>query len=112
MAVKKNNTGKFSRSLLRNGKEVLSSRAKGIIDVTEMTYRQTVERLEVEGRKLDMEQEEMLDMAPDDVNSLQPAKNFDADDFVKRDIELAKKKQVHALRLKAAKARYKELFGA
>jgi hypothetical protein len=104
--------GAFNKALSLRGDAVLDNRANAIADDAALTYRQTVERLELEDRKLAMEQEALLDLAPDDANSLRAARDFDADQFVKKDIDLAVKRQVHRLRLEAARERLAVLFGA
>ena len=52
----------------------------------------------------------MMDLSPDDANSLVPAKNFDASKYVAEDQEIALKIRNLEIKLELARSRYKKLF--
>lgn len=103
--------GAFVNSLKRNNKQIRDDRAAAIVDDTELAYKRQVEDLEVSIRKMQREQENMIDLSPTNAQSLILASDFDSKKYAEKDIELGKKIRDAEITLEIAKKRYKYLFG-
>jgi len=103
--------GKFMESLVRNNKQIRKERAAAIGEDAELIYKRQIEDLEVSIKRLEREQENMLDMSPDSATSLKLATNFDAVEYCKTDLELSVTIYKKKIRLDLAKKRYAYLFG-
>lgn len=102
--------GTFISSLKRNNKQIRDDRATAIAEEAELIYKRQVEDIEVVLKSLKRERDNMLDMSPDNALSLKPAKDFDARDFVQRDIDLGVKIRNTEIQLEIAQRQYKVLF--
>lgn len=102
--------GAFGDSLRRNNKKIREDRAIAIIEGAEMTYKRTVEDLEVEMKQVIRERESMLDLSPTDANSLMLASDFDVKAFVAKDLDLGVKIRNLGIKLDVARSRYLYLF--
>lgn len=103
--------GAFLESLKRNNKQIRDDRAAAICEDTQMLFRRTVEDLEVKIKRMERERDNMLDLSPSDARSLVLACDFDANDFVSKDVELGVKIRNEKIKLEIAQQRYKILFG-
>lgn len=104
-------TGAFAESLTRNNKQIRSDRAMAISEDTELIYKRQIEDIDLNIKKMKREQENMLDLSPTDAKSLVLASDFDASNYVSKDIELGIKIRNAEIQLEIAKKRYAYLFG-
>jgi len=103
--------GAFMESLTRNNKQIRADRALAISEDAEMIYKRTIEDLDVKIKRMKREQENMLDLSPDNALSLKLASDFDSNAYVSKDVDLAFKIRNDEIRLELARARYAYLFG-
>lgn len=103
--------GAFMESLVRNNKKIREDRAVTIQEDAEVRYKRTVEDLELEIKKLKRDRENMLDLSPENAMSLVLASDFDAEAFVKKDLEIGVQIRNLEIKLEIAKTRYAHLFG-
>lgn len=103
--------GAFIDSLKRNNKQIRSDRAEAIAESADVKYRRAVEDLEILLKGYIRDRENMLDMSPDTAISLKLASDFNADDFVSKDLELGVKIYNTKVKLEIAQRQYEELFG-
>jgi len=104
--------GAFLDSLKRNNEKIRDDRAAAIVEDAEVIYKREVEDIAIQLKKLQREQENMLDLSPTHADSLVLASDFDAKEYVNRDLELSIKIRNLEIKLELARARYKHLFGA
>ncbi len=102
--------GAFVASLKRNNKQIKDDRATAIADMAQMRYRRQVEDMEMEIKCMRRDRDNMLDLSPDNTQSLMVAKNFNDAEFVKRDLELGIKIRNAEIALEIADTQYKHLF--
>lgn len=103
--------GAFIDSLKRNNKKIRDDRATSIAEDTELVYKRQIEDLQVSIRKMQREQENMLDLSPTHADSLVLASDFDSDAYAKKDVELGVKIRNCTIKLEIAQTRYDFLFG-
>lgn len=103
--------GAFAESLRRNNRKIREDRAIAISEDTELIYKRAMEDLELSIKKMEREQENMLDLSPTDAQSLVLASDFDSNEYVSKDIELGVKIRNAGIKLEVAQKRYKYLFG-
>ncbi len=104
-------TGAFVKSLKRNNKEIREDRATAISEGVELKFKRSVEDLEVIIKDMKRQQENMLDMSPDNVYSLKPAGDINADKYVEDDLRLGLEIRNAEIKLDIARIRYEYLFG-
>jgi len=102
--------GAFLDSLKRNNRQIRDDRATAIAEDAQVMYRRSVEDLELNINRMKRDRENMLDMSPDNTLSLKLASDFNADDYVKRDIDLGVKIRNAEIQLEIATKQYKHLF--
>ncbi len=102
--------GAFVGSLVRNNKKIREDRAIAIAEAAQMLYKREVEDTELRIKQLKREREAMLDLSPTTADSLVLASDFDAKDFVSKDIGLGIKIRNEEIMLEIAKTRYSHLF--
>lgn len=102
--------GAFVQSLTRNNKKIRQDRAVAITENTQILFKRKVEDLDLEIKRAKRERENMLDLSPSTADSLVLASDFDAEAFVKKDIELGVKIRNLEIAHEIAKARYHLLF--
>jgi hypothetical protein len=102
--------GAFIQSLVRNNKKIREDRAIAIQEQAELLYKREVEDLQVKIKRLRRERENMLDMSPENATSLVLATDFDAEAFVKKDIEIGVELRNLEIKIDIASNRYKTLF--
>jgi len=103
--------GAFKESLVRNNRKIRDDRAQAISEDTELLYKRKVEDLELGLTRMKREQDNMLDLSPESAQSLVLASDFDANDYVTKDLALSVKMRNTVIELEIAKARFKNLFG-
>lgn len=103
--------GAFVSSLTRNNKQIKTDRAVAIAEDAEMIFKRTVEDIETKLKRMRRDRENMLDLSPGDKMSLTLASDFDATDFVQRDLKLGVDIRNEEIKLAIAKERYNYLFG-
>jgi hypothetical protein len=104
-------SGAFISSLTRNNKEIRADRAAAIAEDAELVYKRKIEDLEISIRKMQREQEYMLDLSPTTTQSLILASDFNCEEYVTTDIDLGIKIRQAEITLEIAKQRYNYLFG-
>ncbi|MCI5147830.1 MAG: hypothetical protein D3916_00170 [Candidatus Electrothrix sp. MAN1_4] len=104
-------SGAFINSLKRNNREIRDDRATAIAEDTELVYKRKIEDLEISIKKMQREQEYMLDLSPTSSQSLILASDFDCEEYVAKDIELGIKIRNTEITLEIAQQRYNYLFG-
>jgi hypothetical protein len=103
--------GAFLTSLKRNNKQIRDDRATSIGEDTQLLYKRQIEDLQVTIKRMEREQENMLDLSPTNSMSLVLASDFNSDDYVKKDIDLGVKIRNETIKLEIAQKRYQYLFG-
>jgi hypothetical protein len=103
--------GAFFASLRRNNKQIREDRAFAISEDAQLMYRREMEDLQVKIKRMRREQENMLDMSPDNAMSLKLATDFDASEFVRIDTKLGVDIRNAEIKLEICTARYNHLFG-
>jgi len=103
--------GAFKESLYRNNSKIRKDRADSIIEDAELIYKREIEDLDVSMKKMQREQENMLDLSPTNAMNLTLASDFDSKVYVDKDIELGVKIRNVEIKLEIARKRYAYLFG-
>ena len=106
-----NEEGAFGVSLKRNNKQIRDDRAQQIIDVAKLKYRRKIEDIEMIISDIQRERDNMLDLSPSTTQTLIVASDFNADEYIEKDIQLGIKIRNEEIRLELAKKSYKHLFG-
>lgn len=110
-ATKDVNVGAFISSLKRNNRQIREDRATAIGEEAQITYKRTIEDLELYIKRMQRAQENMLDLSPDNALSLIVADKFDSRKYTDEDVEIGIKIRNAEIKLEIAKKRYKYLFG-
>ena len=103
--------GAFVNSLQRNNKQIKDDRAASISEDAQLAYRRGIEDLEMDIKRMLRKQENMLDMSPENTQSLILGKDFDSKAFLKMDAELSLDIRNANIKLDLARDRYNYLFG-
>lgn len=103
--------GAFVASLKRNNKQIRDDRATAIAEDAQVMYRRAVEDLEISLNRMRRDRDNMLDLSPADTTSLKLASDFNAEAYVKKDIELGVKIRNAEIQLEIARKQYEHLFG-
>lgn len=105
--------GTFKADLKRNFKQLKDSRAESVAEDVEIIYKRKIEDLCHEIRNIERDRENiMLDLSPTNMTSaLAVPSDFNADAFLKKDIELGLRKRDSEIQLEIVTRRYEELFG-
>ncbi|MCD1115498.1 hypothetical protein [Chryseobacterium turcicum] len=101
---------RFIESLQRNNDKIREDRARTIGEDSELIYRRKVEDIELKIKRLEREQEGLIDISPLDKNSLTFA-DFQPETFVQRDIELSLTIRNLNIQLDVSVKRFEYLFG-
>jgi len=109
-AIKEPEGGAFIASLKRNNRKIRADRATSISEDTELLYKRTIEDLEVSIRRMERDQENMLDLSPTSSISLVLASDFDSGQYVSKDMNLGVKIRNAKIKLEIASRRYSYLF--
>jgi len=106
-----NDIAVFMDYLMRNNRQIREDRAEVIAEDTQITFRRVIEDIGLRIKKLKRERDNMLDLAPDHALSLKLAENFNATEFVAKDLRLGVLIRNEEVKLEIAKKRYNFLFG-
>ena len=101
---------RFVESLKRNNDQIREDRATAIGEDSELIYKRKIEDIELQIKKIEREQEGLIDISPMDKNSLIFA-DFNPDTFVQKDIELSLQIRNLNIQLEITKKRFQYLFG-
>nr|WP_294786233.1 hypothetical protein [uncultured Flavobacterium sp.] len=101
---------RFIESLKRNNDQIREDRAKTIGEDSELIYRRRVEDIELKIKRLEREQEGLIDISPLDKNSLTFA-DFQPEAFVQKDMELSLTIRNLNIQFEVTKKRFEYLFG-
>ena len=74
----------FLVSLQRNYRQIRQDRALSISEDAEMLYKRKIEDLTVEIKRMQRDQDNMIDLSPSSVGELKVAFDFNAESFVKK----------------------------
>jgi hypothetical protein len=102
--------GAFWESLKRNNRQIREDRAASIVEDAHLIYKREIEDLAVMIKRLKREQENMLDLSPTNADSLVLASDFDAKEYVTKDLELSVKIRNLEIKYELAQKRYQYLF--
>lgn len=103
--------GAFISSLKRNNKQIRDDRAIAIAEDAQMIYKRQIEDQEHEIKKMKRDRENMMDLSPDSAMSLKLASDFNAVEYVSKDIELGVKIRNAEIKLEISRKQYEYLFG-
>jgi len=103
--------GAFFESLRRNNTKIREDRAASIAEDAQVIYKREVEDLSLQIKKLRREQENMLDLSPSTTDSLVLASDFNAKEYVAKDLDIAVRIRNLEIKLGLARDRYRHLFG-
>lgn len=101
---------RFIESLQRNNDQIREDRARTIGEDSELIYRRRVEDLELKIKRLEREQEGLIDISPLDRNSLTFV-DFNPEAFVQKDMELSLTIRNLNIQLEVTQKRFEYLFG-
>jgi len=101
---------RFIESLQRNNDQIREDRARTIGADSELIYRRRIEDIGLKIKRLEREQEGLIDISPLDRNSLTFA-DFQPEAFVQKDIELSLTIRNLNIQLEVAIKRFEYLFG-
>jgi hypothetical protein len=104
--------GAFMKNLVRNNKKIRDDRAVAIGEAAQLLYRRKVEDTLLDLKQLRREREALIDLSPTTADSLILASDFNAEAFVKRDIDLGVKIRNTEITLEIAQRQYHQLFEA
>jgi hypothetical protein len=104
--------GAFIESLKRNNRQIRDDRAAAIGEDAQIMYRRKVEDLDVLIKRMRRDRESMLDLSPENALSLKLASDFNAEEFVEKDIKLGVDIRNAEIKLEIARKQYEYLFGA
>lgn len=102
--------GSFYANLNRNNSKIRGDRAIAITEDAQLLYKRELEDMEMRLKRLTRERDNMLDLSPTSADSLILATDFNAESFVKKDIELGVQIRNLGITLEIAQSRYELLF--
>lgn len=103
-------SGIFVDSLKRSNKQIKAARAEAIAEDLQLVYKRKIEDLELKLRNLNRNQENMLDLSPENSFSLKLAQDFDAQKWATEHHDLSIKIRETEIQLDLAKKSYTYLF--
>lgn len=103
--------GAFLESLKRNNAKIREDRATAIAEDAQIMFKREIEDLAIHVKRLKREQENMLDLSPTHADSLVLASDFDAKEYVNKELDLGVKIRNLEIKLEIAQKRYSYLFG-
>lgn len=102
--------GSFYANLNRNNSKIRGDRAIAITEDAQLLFKRELEDMEMKLKRLVRERDNMLDLSPTSADSLILATDFNAEEFVKKDIELGVQIRNLEIKLGIARERYALLF--
>lgn len=106
-----NTKGAFIDSLRRNNKQIKNDRALSLFEDAEMAYKREIEDMERNIKRLGRNRENMLDLSPENTQTLKLANDFDPEAFVEEDGKISDQIRNLTIQLNIRKKRYNFLFG-
>lgn len=103
-------SGSFFESLNRNNTKIRGDRAIAITEDAQLLYKRELEDMEMKLKRLTRERESMLDLSPTSADSLILATDFNAENFVRRDVKLGVDIRNLEITIGIARERYNYLF--
>lgn len=103
--------GTFVSSLRRNYKQIRDDRALKIAKTAQTLFKRKVEDLANNIDDLKMDRDNLLDLNGTSTTTIISASDFNADEFVEKDLELGLKIRNLEIKYEIAFNRYNELFG-
>lgn len=102
--------GSFVTSLRRNNKQIRDDRALAIAEDAELIFKREVEDITTALKVARRERDSMLDLGGTSTTTIISQSDFNAKDFVAKDLELGLKIRNLEIKLEIAANRYNELF--
>lgn len=102
--------GTFVSSLRRNNKQIRDDRALSIAEDAEMLFKREVEDCATELKRLRRDRDNMLDLGGNETTKIINPTDFNAKEFVAKDLELGLKIRESEIKLEILTKRYNELF--
>jgi hypothetical protein len=102
--------GNFVTSLRRNNKQIRDDRALSIAEDAQMIFKRQVEDLTTEIKRLRRDRDGMLDLGGNTTTNIISLSDFNAVEFVNKDLEIGLKIRNLEIKLEIAEKRYNELF--
>jgi len=102
--------GTFVTSLRRNNKQIRDDRALAITEDAELLFKREVEDILTELKRVRRDRDNMLDLGGNNTTNIISLSDFNAKDFVDKDLQLGLKIRNLEIKLEIAEGRYKELF--
>lgn len=102
--------GAFVESLVRNNKKIREDRAISIVEEAELLMKRKVEDLETSIKKLKRERDNMIDLSPENADSLILAADFNGDQFTNKYLEIGLRIRNEEIKLEIARKSYSHLF--
>lgn len=106
----KQQPGAFVSTLRRANTKIREDRATMIAEDAETMYRRKLEDIEMSIKQLKRTREAMMDLSPSDANSLTPAKDFKASEYVATDLSLTVEIRQLEIQLEEGRKRFDYLF--
>jgi len=103
--------GSFVSSLRRNYKQIRDDRALKIAKTAQTLFKRKVEDLANNIDDLKMDRDNLLDLNGTSTTTIISASDFNAEEFVEKDLELGLKIRNLEIKYEIAYNRYNELFG-
>lgn len=102
--------GTFVTSLRRNNKQIRDDRALAIAEDAELLFKREVEDILTELKRVRRDRDNMLDLGGNNTTNIISLSDFNAKDFVDKDLQLGLKIRNLEIKLEIAQGRYNELF--
>lgn len=102
--------GRFADMLKRNNKQIRDDRAEAISEDCLVIFRRRVEDIQLNIKKMERELDNMIDLSPETAMSLVPAKDFDANAFVEKRLEIGVRLRNEKIKLEIAQNDFNLLF--
>lgn len=109
-ALNENASGEFYGMLTRNNKQIKNDRALAIHEDAELVYKRRIEDLRISLKQKIRQRNNLLDLSPENAQSLKLANDFDANVYCDTDIKLTMDIRNIRIQLTEAEARYNFLF--
>jgi hypothetical protein len=104
--------GEFGASIGRNTTKIRKDRGIAMAEDTEIQYRMVIQTLRTKLKRTLRTQSNMLDLGGDSILKIISPNDYDAQNFVDKDMELSLEIKKIKEQLEVAEERYVRLFGA
>jgi len=102
--------GTFVGSLKRNNKQIRDDRALAITEDAQLIFKREVEDLETDLKRVTRDRDNMLDLGRNNTTNIIALTDFNAKEFVAKDLELGLTARNLEIKLEIAQSRYNTLF--